>query len=285
MPQVSVIIPTHNRAEWLPGAVDSVLSQSFSDLEIIVVDDGSEDDTPSALGERMDRVRYLRQEHAGVAAARNLGMAAARGEFLAFLDSDDRFAPGKIKAQVEFMRAHPQALISHTDEIWYRRGRFLNQKKKHARPSGYIFIKSLAMCCVGMSTVMARPRFFELAGGFDSSFPCCEDYELWLRSGSRLPFLLLPRPLTIKNGGRSDQLSVIHARGMDRFRIMALLKLIATSPLLPAQEIAARRELARKARIYGNGCVKHGRVDEGRTYLALADASEAGLSLSAEFLF
>lgn len=271
MARLSVIIPTHNRAEWLPGAVDSVLDQGVNDLELIVVDDGSEDDSEAALGNQRKKLRYIRTKYGGVAAARNRGIAAANGEFIAFLDSDDRFVPGKLARQVEFMAARPRALISHTDEVWYRRGRFLNQKKVHARPDGYIFSQCLSRCCVGMSTVMVRPRFFELVGGFDPSYPCCEDYELWLRAAVILPFALLPLPLTIKNGGRTDQLSVIHRMGMDRFRVRALNELIGKVPLSDGQDAAARRELAVKAAIYGRGCLKHGRVEEGRRYLEIAE--------------
>ena len=282
MPLVSVIIPTHNRAGWLPGAVDSVLAQSLAGVEIIVVDDGSDDDTVSALGPRMERVRYLRQERRGVAAARNLGIAAARGEMIAFLDSDDRFVPDKLARQLAFMRANPGLLISHTDEVWYRRGRLLNQKKKHARPHGYIFPRSLAICCVGMSTVMARPRFFELCGVFDEDFPCCEDYELWLRASHRLPFGRLAAALVVKNGGREDQLSVIHRAGMDRYRVRALLRLVSRCRLFPEQERAARLEICRRARIYGNGCIRHGRPEEGAIYLELAARAAAGAALPAD---
>ena len=282
MPLISVIIPSHNRAGWLPGAVDSVLSQTLAGIEIIVVDDGSDDDTVSALGPRMERIRYLRQERAGVAAARNRGIAAAKGEMIAFLDSDDRFTPDKLARQLAFMRAIPSLLISHTDEVWYRRGKLLNQKRKHARSGGYLFSKSLAICCVGMSTVMVRPRFFELCGVFDEDFPCCEDYELWLRASHRLPFGHLAAPLVVKNGGRDDQLSVIHRMGMDRYRIRAIVRLVSHCRLFPEQERAARAELARRAEIYGNGCIRHGRPQEGGRYLELAAMAASGAELPAD---
>ncbi|MFZ5766339.1 MAG: glycosyltransferase family 2 protein [Thermodesulfobacteriota bacterium] len=271
-PRISVIIPTYNRADFLSQAIDSVLGQSLPAAELIVVDDGSSDDTAFLLAGYGDRLRVIRQENRGPAAARNSGIRAVSAPFLAFLDSDDRFAPDKLAIQHAAMLARPELLISHTDEIWYRRGVLLNQKKKHNRPGGFIFAQCLALCVVGMSTVMVRREFFEVVGLFDEELPCCEDYDLWLRAAIRLPFLKIDEPLTIKQGGRPDQVSAHYRLGMDRFRIRSLVKLLANAPLSREQRALAGRELARKCRIYGNGCIKHGRPEEGRHYLDLAAA-------------
>lgn len=270
-PRISVIIPTHNRADFLSQAIDSVLDQSLPAAELIVVDDGSTDDTASLLAGYGDRLRVIRQENRGPAAARNSGIRVSSASFLAFLDSDDWFAPDKLAIQHPAMLARPDLLISHTDEIWYRGGKLLNQKKKHGRPGGSIFAQCLPLCVVGMSTVMVRREFFDVVGLFDEELPCCEDYDLWLRAAIRLPFLKINEPLTIKQGGRSDQVSALYRLGMDRFRIRSLVKLLATAPLSREQRTLAGRELARKCRIYGNGCVKHGRPEEGRYYLGLAE--------------
>lgn len=267
---VSVIIPTHNRAEFLARAIDSVLSQSYANLELIVVDDGSTDETPALLASYGENFTVLRQENRGPAAARNAGIRAARHPLLAFLDSDDQFAPDKLAQQVAAMEAQPDLLISHTQETWFRNGRHLNQKKRHAKEGGNIFARSLELCVVGMSTVMARRKLFDRIGFFDESFPCCEDYELWLRASIRHHFLLVDMPLTIKHGGREDQVSVQFRVGMDRFRIRALEKLLASSLLTPEQFRLSSAELARKAMLYGNGCLKHGRLEEGHRCMSLA---------------
>ena len=216
---VSVIIPTHNRAGFLGRAIESVLSQSYANFELIVVDDGSIDETQSLLASYGTALPSLRQENCGPAAARNAGISAARHSLLAFLDSDDQFTKNKLELQVSAMEAQPELLISHTQETWFRNGHHLNQKKRHTKEGGDLFARSLELCVVGMSTVMARRELFDRVGLFDESFPCCEDYELWLRASAAHPFLLVDAPLTVKHGGREDQVYVQCKTGMDRFRI------------------------------------------------------------------
>jgi glycosyltransferase involved in cell wall biosynthesis len=268
---VSVIIPTYNRQHLLALAIDSVLDQTFSNFELLVIDDGSDDGTEELVATYGSEVRYIAQENYGVAAARNTGIRAAAHDLLAFLDSDDRFIPAKPADQAAAMTSQPEYLVSHTDETWYRRGRILNQKNRHARTGGDIFERCLELCAVGMSTAMVRRRLFETVGYFDESMPCCEDYDLWLRTSVKHPFLLVPGPYTIKDGGRDDQLSRIHRIGMDRFRISSILNVLESGELNAEQEKLARHELVRKATIYGQGCLKHGRKEEGEYYLELAD--------------
>ncbi|MFQ5483536.1 MAG: glycosyltransferase family 2 protein, partial [Nitrospinaceae bacterium] len=121
-PEVSVIIPTYNRAWSLPATVDSVLGQTFQDFELIVVDDGSTDGTESLVREMPGAVYLPLRENAGVSAARNRGMERARGRFICFLDSDDRWLPGKLEAQWHWMVGHPDVAACYTDEIWIRGG-------------------------------------------------------------------------------------------------------------------------------------------------------------------
>lgn len=268
---VSVIIPTFNRTDFLPKAIDSVLAQTYPHYELIVVDDGSEDDTPELVAGYGEQVKYIRQENRGPAAARNRGVAAARYNLLAFLDSDDRFVADKLKIQVRAMQENPTCLVSHTGETWYRNGQIMNQKNKHKKNSGDIFNQSLELCAVGMSTVMMHRELFQHYGLFDEKFPCCEDYELWLRVSAAEKFLLVDQPLTIKDGGRADQLSVRYRVGMDKYRIEAICKILDSGVLSGEQEEAAMDELQRKCIIYGNGCIKHGRIDEGRYYLGLPE--------------
>jgi glycosyltransferase involved in cell wall biosynthesis len=269
--QVSVIIPTYNRAQRLGKAIDSVLAQSHQDFELIVVDDGSEDNTDELIGNYNSDIVYIRQENSGAAAARNRGIEKARYNLLAFLDSDDWFAENKLKTQIEAMNRNPSCLISHTNEIWYRNGQILNQKLKHKKSSGDIFAQSLELCAVGMSTIMIHKEIFDRYGFFDEGYPCCEDYEFWLRISAEEKFLLVEEPLTSKDGGRDDQLSAIYRTGMDKFRIKAIMKTLASGRLTEEQTGIARRELERKCRIYGTGCIKHGRAEEGRYFLNLPE--------------
>jgi glycosyltransferase involved in cell wall biosynthesis len=268
---ISVIIPTYNRVQRLKKAIDSVLAQSHRNFELIVVDDGSDDNTAELIDKNNADIVYIRQENRGPAAARNRGIEKARHNLLAFLYSDDWFAGNKLETQIEEMDQNPSYLISHTDEIWYRNGQLLNQKLKHKKKSGDIFGQSLELCAVGMSTIMIRKEIFERYGLFDEEYPCCEDYEFWLRISAEEKFLLVEEPLTLKDGGRDDQLSTIYRTGMDKFRIQAIVKILASGRLTEGQTRVARRELERKCRIYGTGCIKHGRKEEGQYYLNLPE--------------
>lgn len=263
-PQVSVIIPTYNRAGCLREAVDSVLAQEFRGFELIVVDDGSTDETPQLLREYGSSIRMLRQENRGVSAARNAGIAASRGELIAFLDSDDAWLPGKLARQVEFFRQNPEILICQTEELWVKNGRRVNPGQRHRKRGGMIFEPSLALCLVSPSAVMLRRELFEQVGLFDERLPACEDYDLWLRVSCRFPVGLIETPLIIKRGGHADQLS--RARGLDRYRIESIAKLMTDGCLSAAQRVAAGAVLTLKCRLYAGGCRKRGRHAEADRY-------------------
>ncbi|MFC1708663.1 glycosyltransferase family 2 protein [Candidatus Omnitrophota bacterium] len=269
MQDISVVIPTFNRCKFLKKAIDSVLSQTYVNFELIVVDDGSTDDTGQMIEGYSNRLKYIYQQNKGPACAKNAGVKESKADLIAFLDSDDRWAKEKLEIQSKAMQANPEYLISHTQEIWYKNGKLLNQKKKHRKYNGFIFDKCLPICAVGMSTAMVKRELFDEVGIFDESLPCCEDYDLWLRVSGKFPFLLVDKPLTLKDGGRPDQVSSIYARGMDRFRIQSIKRLLDKDCLNEQQRSLALQELENKCRIYGLGCIKHGRRDEGEMYLSL----------------
>src|SRR5690349_4705242 len=224
-PLVSVIIPTYNRKTMLAEAVASVLAQSYRDFELIVVDDGSTDGTAEDLRARFDaRVNVIEQTRRGVAAARNRGVGAARGEYIAFLDSDDFWLARKLERQMAFVLAARRE-ISQTEDIWIRNGVRVNPMKKHRKLSGDVFRASLELCLVSPSAVLMTRELFDGIGGFDESFPLCEDYDLWLRIAHNHDVDLLPEPLVVKRGGHTDQLSR-STWGLDRFRVRALKKLL-----------------------------------------------------------
>jgi glycosyltransferase involved in cell wall biosynthesis len=248
----------------LRTALDSVLEQTYQDFELIVVDDGSTDDTAEILDAYNPDLTVVRQANAGVSAARNTGLRAARGALVAFLDSDDRWLPDKLAVQTAFFNTHPDAVICQTEEFWIRNGKRVNPKKVHRKPSGHIFKASLALCLVSPSAVMLRKTLFDEIGEFDETLPACEDYDLWLRISARYPVHLIKTPLILKNGGHADQLS--RMPGLDRYRIKAIEKVLATGNLNTARRAAAIRMLLKKAEIYAGGCRKRGKIDEARTY-------------------
>lgn len=271
-PLVSAIIPTFNRGWILKEAVQSVLDQKYHPLEIIVVDDGSTDDTREILHSFGDRITVLVQENRGVSAARNLGIKHSHGELIAFLDSDDLWTPDKIACQVDFFCNNPDAVICQTEEIWIRNGKRVNPKNKHKKLSGMIFEPSLELCLVSPSAVMIQRALFELKGFFDEALPACEDYDLWLRIATTHAIDLIDRACTIKRGGHDDQLSSHHS--LDKYRIRSIENLLESGILNREQRKTALKIFRSKARIYGRGCIKRGRIDEGNRYLAKAEQTD-----------
>lgn len=261
---VSVIIPTFNRAAMVVEAVDSVLAQSYQFLEIIVVDDGSNDDTGARLADYGERLKVIRFPlNRGVSAARNCGIRRSCGSYVALLDSDDLWLPDKIERQLDFFLTHPQAMICQTEEIWIRRGKRVNPKYKHRKYSGSIFSRCLPLCIVSPSAVMFRRELISQVGLFDEQLPACEDYDLWLRIAAHHPIFLLEEPLIIKRGGHDDQLSRT-VLFLDRYRIQSLCKLLQHEELSANQRQQVLAELRKKVHIFRNGCLKRGKIQEAR---------------------
>ena len=267
-PLISVIIPTYNRGWILKEAIDSVFRQAFPDFELIVVDDGSTDNTKDILNAYDDKLNVIRQTNKGVSAARNRGIASASGRYVAFLDSDDLWLPEKLDRQIAFFNSNPDALICQTQEIWIRNGVRINPKKRHQKFSGNIFEQSLMLCLVSPSAVMIKLSLFEKVGLFDEKLPACEDYDLWLRISCRYPVFLIDTPLIMKRGGHADQLS--KTSGLDKFRIQALKKILESNLLSKEQYLTVVQALEKKCAVYSGGCIKRGRNEEASFYANLA---------------
>jgi glycosyltransferase involved in cell wall biosynthesis len=278
-PEISVIIPTHNRRAMLREALASALAQRDASFEVIVVDDGSTDGTwhdlaPYDLSARRDDIRAVGMEHRGPAAARNRGIAIARGALVAFLDSDDLWMPEKLARQSRFMRDHPDCAISQTGETWLRDGRRVNPARRHRKRPGDIFADSLRTCLISPSAAILRRDLLDEVGGFDEDMAACEDYDLWLRILARHEAGLLAEPLTIRRAGHPGQLSATVA-ALDRFRILALAKLLAESSLDAARRAAAAEVMAAKCLIYGKGLARRGRHDYA---VSFAEAARSALA-------
>lgn len=273
---ISVIIPTYNRSYSLGEAIQSILDQdyfaardSFDCLELLVIDDGSTDNTKEIVKSFGSPAKYCFRRHKGVSAARNLGLSLAKGEFIAFLDSDDLWERDKIGVQMSFMEAFPKAKICYTEETWIRRGDFVNPKKKHKKYSGWIFDKVLPLCLLSLSSALFRKEIFDEIGVFDENLPACEDYDFGIRLAQKYPIYLISKPLIVKRGGHSDQLSRQYW-GMDRFRVKALEKALLLD-LTPKQEILVRQEIVRKCEILVMGFEKRNKLAEARKYSSIID--------------
>ena len=184
-PIVSIVIPTYNREHLLSRALDSVLAQTLGDFEVLVVDDGSTDETAVLMAEyeaRDERIRYFIQpQNAGVSAARNRGLREARGEFIAFLDSDDEWMPEKLERQTELLQVLPErfGLVYTGVESVFSNGSRVDLPKYR----GHIYHEMLRKNVVhgGGSNVMLRRSAVERAGFFDEGIPAIEDYDYWIR--------------------------------------------------------------------------------------------------------
>ncbi len=274
-PAVSAIIPTFNRAPWLKEAMASVLSQNYEDFELLVVDDGSTDDTCEMVKD-FPEVRYIRnEENSGVSRARNIGVQNARGSFICFLDSDDLWEKDKLAAQMDWMERRPECRACYTDELWVRNGRRVNPMNKHGKYSGDIFRHCLPLCIVSPSSVMLQASLLAEVGGFDEALPACEDYDLWLRIAARYPFHFIPRRLIVKRGGHADQLSRKYW-GMDRFRVRALEKLLDGETLDERQRALAVQELVKKSSILHKGFMKRENLKDAEYYQRLMEKYSEG---------
>ena len=261
----TVIIPTYNRKETLCHALDSVLSQTVPAQSVIVVDDGSTDETGAMLEQVYPQVTVLTQDNQGVSAARNRGISATVTPWIALLDSDDRWLPKKIEQQFEAIQNAPTTRLFHTEEIWIRNGVRVNQMKKHRKSGGDVFARSLELCCISPSSVLMHRTLFEQYGLFDTELPACEDYDLWLRIAAGEAVGFVTEPLTVKYGGHADQLSRAHW-GMDRFRVYAIEKLLLGGTLNAEQAERARQTLVKKLDILSNGARKRGQLDDVAAY-------------------
>ncbi len=241
--KISVIIPTFNRADFIKRTIDSILGQSIKPNEIIIVDDGSTDDTkeicipthesgnePSQLvpiltSEKQTgvNIKYIYQDNKGVSSARNKGINEASNDWIAFCDSDDIWHKEKLKKQILFHKLHPDILISHTDEIWKFNDKIIKKKAYQMKPSGYCFEDNLSSCKIGASTLLLHKSILDKVGLFDENLTACEDYDLWLRILLYYKLGFIDEELITKTAGHQGQLS-FDTPMMDTFRIQALSK-------------------------------------------------------------
>ena len=268
MASVSVVVPTFNREQFIEKSVISALKQTKKPDEIIVVDDGSTDQTWNVLKQlgfskstnKDISLRYIYQKNKGVSAARNLGIKASKYSFIALLDSDDIWLEQKLERQItELMQQKGNYRLSHTEEIWFRNGVRVNAKKKYSKSGGELFQKCLKLCCISPSSALIERSVFDDFGSFDESLLACEDYDFWLRYCAYEKVHFVDERLIIKNGGHSDQLSSAHW-GMDRYRIYALEKLLQDRNLNLSKHQKTLEEVISRFEILINGALKRNKT-------------------------
>ena len=259
MPVVSVIIPVFNRSLVITRAINSVLHQSFKNFELIVVDDGSTDETEIILSSFINSgaIHYFKQNNLGVSAARNLGASKAQGEWLAFLDSDDEWLVDKLQTQLDFFKINKNLQIAYGEELWIRNGVKVNKKIIHQKFGGWIFDKCIQQCFIAPSSVILKASLFLEMGGFDESFQVCEDYDLWLKISSLYEIGFISTPVMTKHGGHADQLSNQY-KAMDLWRIRSLARLLTIRNLSPKERETVIETIQKKGTILKIGFLKYG---------------------------
>jgi glycosyltransferase involved in cell wall biosynthesis len=236
-PRVSVIIPTHNRADTVCDAVDSVLLQACREVEVIVVDDASVDETPRVLERYGDRIRYLRRStNGGAAAARNDGIRASSGEFVAFLDSDDVYLRDRLQKPVDVLAAAPEFGGAYADMQITTPGRMATSSylslSGHCT-SGWVFRQQLVRGALHTNTVTVRRKCLDEVGLFDESLRRCQDIHLWLRLTHHCRFVYVPGVAAL---WRVQPSSLAESARVSGYRWQALLKTLDDISDLSAEE-------------------------------------------------
>ncbi len=221
-PLVTAVIPAYNAKRWVGEAVRSVLAQTYRPVELIVVDDGSTDQTGDAVRAFGAAARYVRQENSGVSLARNLGASEGHGEFIAFLDADDAWAPHKVETQVRRLLERPTAVVSFMSSVFVNEGTGV-ETVNHCRPQPDLVAGLLLYSCIvgNASSVMVRRDAFSRIGGFDPAFSQCADWDMWIRLAELGPVDIVDEPLVRIRTHRRNMSRNVSLLEADTLRLLA----------------------------------------------------------------
>jgi glycosyltransferase involved in cell wall biosynthesis len=273
-PLISVVIPSYNSGAYIVDAVESALAQTYPTKEVIVIDDGSTDDTRARLTPWLDKVRYIHQANGGVSQARNRGIAEARGEAIAFLDADDQWLPTKLTRQWETLSAHSAASLVHTDVVNLHEstGERVYEDARRREFSGDCYLALFRGNRISPSSVLVKRNVLEAIGGFDEAIQgaSTEDYDLWLRIARRYSFCYLPELLTVYR--LHSQNATRQQRRMLENEYYVLAKTVRDDPSLYTKmgRAAVRDRLASVAFDAGYANVEAGDLRRARHYFCAA---------------
>jgi len=245
IPRISVVIPTYNSASSLREAIESVLRQTYADFEIVVIDDGSTDDTGCVVRSFGDRVCYWRQDNRGVSAARNHGIKKSRGQYVAFLDSDDLWLPGKLAEQIPLLDRDPEIGLVYSDWTVVSEQIVLEPSYLSKLPaaSGHVFDELVQSGFILTSGTVVRRRCLEDVGDFDETLSIAQDYDLWLRICYRWKIALVNKPLVIKRSWDGSLSSNSLKTAAERIALFE--KTLKNFPdMSPSRRRLVRRQLA-----------------------------------------
>ena len=247
MPRVSVVIPTYNCAHYLGQAIESVLAQTYTDREVIVIDDGSRDNTADVAAAYGGHIRYLRQENSGLPAARNRAIEAAAGDLIALLDADDWWEPTKLAQQVPLLDADSEVSLVYTDlRVIYDDGRLVPSflASRPLASDGYVFTQLTESGFILPSTVLLRRSCLEAVGMFDETMRSHEDIELWLRLCHRWKVASVRQPLVHRRQGAQNMTSNAALRA--EYGVKTYQKALDIPGLTGAERALLRHRLERE---------------------------------------
>lgn len=268
-PLVSVIIPTYNSAAYLREAIDSVFNQTFTDYELIIVDDGSKDNSPEIAREYGDRIICVRQANAGVSAARNAGLRRARGRYVAFLDADDIWLPDKLSVQVAHLQANPSVKISGSSFHLIDGTGALLRTVRITPPGREDLLRELLLhgYYTLPSAMVVEREAMERVGGFDETIHGVEDRDLWLRMVKAYDYRYITEPLI-------------------RYRLHAGNETKNLAKMLRNHRLFIDKHFAREPRALRRKAISCACIDAAREYIAVADRKNAFLcSLTAALFY
>jgi glycosyltransferase involved in cell wall biosynthesis len=280
-PKVSIIMPAYNTAGMIGNCLDSVFAQTYTDFEVLVVNDGSPD-TPhleKVLAPYMDRIVYIKQVNKRAAGARNTAIARAKGEFLAFLDSDDSWLPEHLVSKMKQFDSDPSLDFVYGNGVRIadptRRVEFMDACPSHGTPDFQALV--VERCQISVSTVVVRKSAILKAGGFDESLPRCDDYDMWLRTAFHGAKMAYTRQVQARlNGGRPGSLSQSRVKMLEAYSGI-LEKAVGTLPLSPAQHnLVSNRISEIKARTFveeGKLQLSEGKFDKAKELFSQANKS------------
>ncbi|MGH9643007.1 MAG: glycosyltransferase family 2 protein [Terriglobales bacterium] len=279
---ISVVIPTFNCAAYLDECLQSVFRQTFTDFELIVVNDGSTDATGAVITPWLNRIRYFEQEHAGASAARNLGIREAAGEYIAFLDADDLWEPLKLGRQIQQLDANPDAGLVCSDFAIHDIDRTCAKSffsRIGSIEGGFVFRRLVRECFLFTSTVMVRRGVLAETGGFDPGLDVCEDFELWLRIAHRTQVCVVREVLAAKR----QRVSSIRAPENTLGAIIRALQTLkrSVSDLHEREILELNEEIARLEYSLGRVLLAGGRHGEAREHLLRTSQSLPSIALLA----
>jgi glycosyltransferase involved in cell wall biosynthesis len=259
MPLVSVVIPTYNAGQFIAAALDSVLSQSFRDLEVVVVDDGSTDDTEARMQAYGTPIRYLRQKNAGVAVARNRGIAESRSKYIAFLDADDTWFPNKLGRQIDALSSHPGVRACYS--AFQMVDAQLRSLGVPANPRRAGLLEDLLMrgnVIGSICTVLAERTLFDEVGAFDPTLSQCADWDMWVRIGTRTDALYLDEPLVTYRQHAANMSR--NARLLEEDSLRVLRKAFDMNGLSESLRARRRQAFGRNYRVLAGTYFQSGQV-------------------------